>query len=93
VKVKRVSFGDDVTVKAPSCAFVIWEAMYSPNPMSLPARAGLAAEERLEKLLHRRFRYRLAGVSDPELERSVARCGANDDRLAGCAMRQGVADS
>jgi hypothetical protein len=29
--VKRVAFDDDVTVKAPSCAFAIWEAMYNPN--------------------------------------------------------------
>ena len=56
------------------------------------ARAGFAAEERFEQLVHRRCRNCLTGIADPELERTVPRFGVNDDGFVGRSMRHRVAE-
>jgi hypothetical protein len=61
----RVSSEEDLTVSVPPFASAIWEAMYSPSPLS--TRVPLP-RKRLEQPIHRLLRNRLPGVPDRQFE-------------------------
>ena len=81
-------------MRRPKCPMGLCDLRGNVESQSQPplARAGFAAEERFEQLVHRRCRNCLTGIADPELERIVPRFGVNDDGFVGRSMRHRVAE-